>query len=293
MKKLHLLVGLLCFFITVESQSADFPLGQSVIFKQDSSKDNDNKLPLDLIEQKINERLKMGIKPEQILISFDYDGSLYNSGIKGLTGLRGNKDTEQKIIEWSKLGVRFMINTAAGRAKMSTIPDQLERLKIPELSQIFYLAPSAKLKVVDSLTRKLKDTYSPKMIQEKSPKITTKDGENPIYISGTMVTGEGNNYYKAECLFQYMKLQGIEGFDTVIVVDDASVNIMDIFTMLRSLVSEEAPKIAEKLNLFMFYVPRSIESNEPDQEENEKKIEEIISKNNKKGVFEDVSKSDK
>jgi hypothetical protein len=68
-------------------------------------------------------------------------------------------------------------------------------------------------------------------------------------------------------------------YDTVVFLDDASLNCIDMYESLRNMLLAKKKELGEKVNIHTIFVPRLAEAyGEPGQEENEIKIQEILKK---------------
>jgi hypothetical protein len=199
--------------------------------------------------------------PEKILIAFDFDGTLNTR-----KDLRGGEETFKTLHQLSKLGIKFVIVTAAKLGWMPSVFASAQRRKIDD---IFSLDPKHAARP---------GLWSSQSIEGKGGKIMPDNPDDEtVYISGNIITGSGG-YNKPMYLSEFIAKTGGD-YDTVVFLDDASLNCIDMYESLRNMLLAKKKELGEKVNIHTIFVPRLAEAyGEPGQEENEIKIQEILKK---------------
>ncbi|MFN7662146.1 MAG: hypothetical protein ACK5PQ_00225 [Alphaproteobacteria bacterium] len=168
----------------------------------------------------IEDALKQGVKPEEIVLAFDFDGTLSTKGNKpGTTVLRGGQEFLD-FLNWAKeSGVNLLVDTAAGSGALETLATQS---KLSGVGHIFYLNDEHFKTMNNGSKVFMKD----KMLNDKTF-VKVGNSEEIVAISNNFVTGERSGYNKPHYLKAYLDKKGIRP-RLVIFLDDGAVNVVNM-----------------------------------------------------------------
>ena len=162
--------------------------------------------PPKILKKTINHAISNGIKPQEIVVAFDFDGTLSTDNPRRAPGkintmLRGGEALKTLLEDLKAKGVHLVIDTAAKPGGMIGIQAQVGQYGIRD---IFSLESAHESRIPP--------------IKEK-----TSQGEK-IYISNNIISGE-SGYDKSAYLFTYIAKKKITP-KIVIFLDDAAINVL-------------------------------------------------------------------
>lgn len=192
--------------------------------------------PPEEVRAVIEDALKQGVKPEEIVLAFDFDGTLSTRDLerKGATVLRGGQDFLE-FLNWAKdSGMHLVVDTAAGAGALETLSTQAS--KQLGIGNIFSVNPDhgiGRKFLISSLN--------------EGGVITVNGEEEKVAISNNFVTGERSGYNKPHYLNAYIDKKGIKP-KLVIFLDDGAVNVVN---MMKSF-----PELMPIVPLLAVHVPQ-------------------------------------